>query len=67
MTRMPPGDYDDGGEVVWTPNIHGNTGSAHSVSDRGQGEDAVLRLREVVAEVTCGRIPCPPRRRPGFL
>lgn len=61
-----PGDYDDEGEPVWTPNIHGNTGHAGYVSSERRGETAVQELREVVAEVTRGRIPAPTRRGPGF-
>ena len=63
----PPGDYDDNGEAIWTPNIHGNTGSAGYVSNERAGESKVQALREVVAEVTNGRIPAPRRRGPGFL
>ena len=66
ITNTPPGDYDDMGERVWTPNIHGNTGAAGYVSNETQGDNAVQRLRQVVAEVTNGRIPAPPRRGPGF-
>ena len=63
---LPTGDLDDNGEPVWTPNIHGNTGSAGYVSGEKGGNDVVQRLRDVVAEVTNGRIPAPPRRGPGF-
>lgn len=65
-TRMPPGDYDDVGEPVWTPSIHGNTGSAGYVSNEAKQENRIQALREVVAEVTNGRIPAPERRGPGF-
>lgn len=69
--RIPPGDYDEEGEPVWTPNIHGNSGAAHYVSadtDFAKRENRVQKFREVVAEVTNGRIPAPPPRRgPGFL
>jgi len=66
MTRMPPGDYDDFGDAVWTPNVHGNNGAAHTVSDNARPDDVVRQLREVVSEVTNGRIPVPQRRGPGF-
>lgn len=66
MASYPPGDYDDEGEVVWTPNIHGNNGSAHYVSNDVRAETVVRKLREVVAEVTRGRIPVPQRKGPGF-
>lgn len=66
MTWMPPGDYDDDMEPVWTPNIHGTTGSAHNVSGDQENEDAARQLRDVVAEVTNGRIPAPTKRRIGF-
>jgi len=62
MTRSPPGDYDDVGEVVWTANIHGNSGSVSPLSGATKGESAVEQLREVVAEVTNGRIPVPVRK-----
>ena len=52
MTRTPPGDYDEDGEAVWTPNIHGNSGAAGYVSNEARDDGAVRRLREVVAEVT---------------
>ena len=65
-TRAPPGDYDDVGEPVWTPNVHGNNGSAHYVSAETEQQNRVQCLREVVAEVTNGRIPAPQRRGPGF-
>ena len=68
-TRMPPGDYDDAGDCVWTPNIAGSSGSLHNVSsepDFAYQENAVQKFREVVAEVTNGRIPVPIRRGPGF-
>ena len=64
--RIPPGDYDEDGEMVWTPNIHGNNGSAHHVSSEARQQSRVDALREVVAEVTNNRIPVPPRRGPGF-
>lgn len=64
---MSPGDYDEDGEMVWTPNIHGNSGSASPLSHATSGADAVQKLREVVAEVTRGRIPAPTKRRPGFF
>jgi len=63
----PPGDYDDNGEAIWAPNIHGNTGSAGYVSNQRSGESNVQALREVVAEITRDRIPAPRRRGPGFL
>ncbi len=63
---MPPGDYDDWGDPVYTANIHGNTGYAHSVSSDTTSETRVQQLREVVAEITNGRIPAPQRRGPGF-
>ena len=66
ITNTPPGDYDDAGERVWTPNIHGNTGSAGYVSNEQHQQTTVQQLREVVAEVTRGRIPAPTRRGPGF-
>jgi len=66
ITRAPPGDYDDWGNPVYTPNIHGNTGSAGYVSNEGSAETRVQALREVVAEITNGRIPAPQRRGPGF-
>jgi hypothetical protein len=66
MSAYPPGDYDDEGEAVWTANIHGNNGAAHYVSAETEQRSRVQRLREVVAEVTNGRIPAPQRRGPGF-
>jgi hypothetical protein len=65
-TAVPTGDYDEWGDPVWTPNIHGNTGSAGYVSNEGRQQSRVQALREVVAEVTNGRIPAPERRGPGF-
>uniref|UniRef100_A0A6M3K380 Uncharacterized protein n=1 Tax=viral metagenome TaxID=1070528 RepID=A0A6M3K380_9ZZZZ len=66
MTRDPPGDYDEHGDPVYTPNIHGNSGSASPLSHATRGNDSVQKLREIVAEVTCGRIPVPVKRGPGF-
>ena len=63
---QPAGDYDDDGQLVWTPNIHGNNGSAHSVSSDAREKQTVDRLREIVAEVTNNRIPAPTRKGPGF-
>ncbi len=63
---IPPGDYDEDGQRVWTDNLHGNSGSAHSVSSDRPPEDRVRALREVVAEVTHGRIPALQRRGPRF-
>ena len=68
-TRMPPGDYDDIGDPVWTQSLAGNSGSAHNVTsepDFAEWENRVQKFREVVAEVTNGRIPVPTRRGPGF-
>jgi hypothetical protein len=65
-TRAPPGDYDDLGDPVWAPNILGNTGSVGGREQPRPEPDAVQRLRDVVAEVTNGRIPAPQRRGPGF-
>ena len=65
--RIPPGDYDEEGEMVWTPNIHGNNGSAHSISGDEKKQTRVERLWEVVAEVTNNRIQAPKRRGPGFF
>ena len=64
---MSPGDYDEDGNPVWSPNLQGTSGAAHSVSSDLEGEDSVRRLRKVVAEITNGRIPEPVRRGPGFL
>lgn len=61
-----PGDYEDDGAEVWVPNLQGNSGSAHSVSSVEREKTAVQMLREVVAEVTSGRIPVPERRGPRF-
>jgi hypothetical protein len=66
ITGAPPGDYDDHGERVWTPNIHGNTGNASHVSNGVEEKTIVQLLRETVAEITNGRIPAPSRRGPGF-
>ena len=63
---MSSEDLDDNGDPIWTPNIHGNTGSAGGVNSHAPETDAVQRLRETVAEVTNGRIPAPQRRGPGF-
>ena len=41
-------------------------GSGHSVSGDAPKESVVERLREVVAEVTRGRIPVPEKRGPRF-
>ena len=66
ITRVPPGDYDDWLNPVWTANIHGNSGSAGCVDTSHPEKDAVTRLRETVAEVTRGRIPVLAKRGPGF-
>ncbi len=66
ITRCPPGDYDDAGDAVWTPSLDGNSGSAGGVNSMGRDRDVVRELREVVAEVTRGRIPAPAPRKAGF-
>ena len=63
---MKPGDYDEYGDPVWQSDHAGQSGSAHYVSAEQRGWDAVKALREVVAEVTNGRIPVPERRGPRF-
>ena len=67
ISSTPPGDYDDEDEPVSTPNLHGNSGSASPLSHVTNGDNAVQKLRQVVAEVTHGRIPAPTKRRPGFF
>lgn len=66
MKSQAPGDYDEDGNMVWTPNIEGNSGSAGYVSAERAEADRVTRFREVVCEVTRGRIPVPVKRGPGF-
>lgn len=62
---MEPGDYDEDGYPVGQERSLG-LGSAFGINGRDGDQDAVQRLREVVAEVTRGRIPVPVRRGPGF-
>ena len=67
IPSCPPGDYDDANnEVADRRASHSGIGSGHSVSSDSADRDQVQRLREVVAEVTRGRIPVPKRRGPGF-
>ena len=63
---MKPGDYDEDGYPVYQSDHSGQMGSAGYVSSEQRERDAVRRLREVVAEVTNGRIPVPERRGPRF-
>ncbi len=51
---------------MWTPSLDGNSGSAGGVNSMGRDRDVVRELREVVAEVTRGRIPAPAPRKAGF-
>ena len=67
--REPPGDYDedeDGDLVELRFSPHGGLGSAGYVSGEKAAADRVQRMREVVAEVTRGRIVAPKKRGPGF-
>lgn len=67
--REPPGDYDedeDGDLVELRFSPHGGLGSAGYVSGERAAADRVQRMREVVAEVTRGRIVAPKKRGPGF-
>ena len=67
IPSLPPGDYtDDDEQVADRQTPHGGTGSGHYVSGDERDRDPVQRLREVVAEVTRGRIPAPTRRGPRF-
>jgi len=67
LPSCPPGDYDDAeNEVAGRRAPHSGTGSGHSVSSDSADWDQVQRLREVVAEITRGRIPAPKRRGPRF-
>ena len=60
MSNTPKASDDD---YVPPP---GTIGAGHSVSGEPPARDTVTRLREVVAEVTSGRIPVPERRGPRF-
>lgn len=57
----PRADYD----LDWPP-TPGSVGGAHYVSSEKPPRDRVQELREVVAEITRGRIPAPPPRSPRF-
>ena len=61
MADLHPGDYDDDGDAFQSPSL-GPGGALHSVGTEVSADDAVARLREVVAEVTNGRIPAPVKR-----
>jgi hypothetical protein len=63
---IPVGDLDDEGNPVWSSGLHGVVGQAGFVSNDARADAAVKMLREVVAEVTRGRIPVPQRKGPGF-
>lgn len=63
---MTPGDYDDDERLIGEDPYMPGTGGAHYVSDDKRNATTVQRLRDVVAEVTRGRIPAPVRRGPGF-
>ena len=63
---MKPGDMDEDGRPLQLEDQHGPIGGANIQSNRERELDAVQRLREVVAEVTRGRIPAPEKRGPRF-
>ena len=44
----------------------GHVGSAHGVNSEKPDRNRVQELREVVAEITRGRIPAPQKRGPRF-
>ena len=63
---MKPQDLDEDGRPLQRDDQHGPIGGANIQSHREENSDAVARLREVVAEVTRGRIPAPEKRGPRF-
>lgn len=65
---MRPGDYEDDKLVEnrYVPH-EGSSGSLHSVSSNNTAYDRVHALRQVVEEVTRGRIPTPTRKGPRFI
>lgn len=64
---MKPGDYDEDDYLLIHPDgDYRGSGSAQYVSSERREKDRVRLLREVVAEVTRGRIPVPPKRGPRF-